>query len=369
MSLAKNIAVLYFGLFAIIFWGALETVGISPRLLQAGFIIASFAAVARTGLTRFQLTASLCFLLYFIATLILRESPAFGAFLYLSAYLVGSNCRHELLSSISGQTIIVGIALMNVLSGIFFFSHDRIMFVGGDPNYTALFFCLVLSVLISRKRRIWSMALTLIICALIIGTFSRTGILCLFVLLLLKGFRPAYNSLSRTSFFPLFMATQIFSIGLSALVLFVVYQSSAPEYVQFQGISRLSFDNLLDVSNFIRLNSTLFFVQESNLDVLWVGARSENLQAFVFEGKYIRPHHFLSALLFEFGVVGSLLILLLLSQFRKSVDPYSSVPLIVFGAAVGFGSYYGFVFAFFFAANAQAKSIAADTLDDAVRHS
>ena len=272
-------------------------------------------------------------LAYFLLTLIFHNSPNFSVLHLILPLIVKEfwNIRDlKYFNKMLFYFILFSI-FISFISG-----PGRLVFFGGDPNYTALIMSLWLCVNYYLHRRMDIASVIIIL--IIIGTFSRTGS----VFLLLAGLLNLVNIRKMSSF--LMIIIQIFSVFFSLLLVQIVYDGQMPSYQEYAGITRLNlFESAADVSNYIRFSANSFMFNEEFQDVLIWGSPNTNLVAFEFINKYIKPHNFFSSMVFEHGIIVGIIIL-----FRLLAINFSNIFVISFfisyGYLLGFGVYTALIF-------------------------
>jgi len=312
------------------------------------FLIAQIAFVAVLPFFVFKNSVSLSTLILFIAGLFLFwysffffESPTFGIFYLISAVVFASGVKVnkefiKFFSYVSFWLAGVSIALS------FIEGADRVVFFGGDPNFTSFWLSMLILIFITfgfSGRHFFVLSLIF----LILFTFSRAGLLFLLCMALYYTYKSFFRKKSQVSDGFLFVLLQIMSVVVSAFFLFIVFNDKLPDYTYRYGFEKFDPSSLIDISNFLRLKGTLFFLNPDYFDVLLFGAWSNEITAFDYGDKFIRPHNFLVGMVFEFGIFFTVAIFY--SIYKKKYWPNRSFLLFltIYGSILGFSYYYGFV--------------------------
>ncbi len=319
---------------------------VASSFLGSPFILAQVLFVAlipfslfRRSIKALDLAFAAALLIIYTYTLLFFPEPTQGFLYLISAILFGSVARYELKKIEIFTKIVVGASIISIILS-FTDGADRVIFFGGDPNFTACWLSLLMAILGSSRR--YKTRLLAYVCGILIFfTLSRSGVLALLLMSSYYYFRKKSVRQYRVSDGVLFLAATFGSLLASYLVLFLAFNNTIPEYVFRSGTDRISFSSLLDVSNFIRVKANLFFVDATITDLL-LGNRNPDATAYDFEGKFIRPHNLLASMIFEFGAFAAVIILI--KFFRKFFwhNRMVLIWLVVFSTTLGFGSYYGF---------------------------
>lgn len=291
-----------------------------------------------------EIALAITFIAILTYTTVYHESPTFGFLYILSAILLGRKARFKYKTLKQFGTLTLFIFYISIAIG-FLNGNDRVCFTGGDPNFTAFALSLALPLTASHPS-IRSKTLHIITYGLIIFTFSRSGFLFLCSLSTYNLASYLWKSLKNVNEGALFLITQLTSIALSYVLMRYLFGDEMPEYVYREGFEKYDTSSIVDISNFIRLKANLFFTEENFKDIAILGAPSNNMVAYEYGDKFIRPHHFYASMVFEFGIIAT--ILMITSTHRKSYWKNKSIIIstCVFGATLGFSYYYGFVILF-----------------------
>lgn len=330
------------GMIGICFYGVLDYIYLF-RPFQILLMLSGFIIVFSNGLKILDVFILLLCLSYFIVASWFHDVPPFGIFYLLSGYFFSRVVSNEVSNKVmSTVPIFVLFGVLNYLIGFIFFNHDRVFFIDGDPNYTALYFAMVHSINSLKKQSLSPSVINYVCLISILMSFSRTGFLYVLFVLLIQIFPYLRSLILRQNFFSVFLVSQILGVLVAYYVLFVVMGNIEPEYIEFAGATRLSSDSLIDVSNFIRLKAMLFFLDETKIQTILLGSTQYDLVAFEFNDKFITPHHFLIGQLWHFGIIG-LLITLRAVYFKRVLCVEGIALLVIFGSLLGFGPFYGYI--------------------------
>jgi hypothetical protein len=333
-------SLLLVGAFFAIFPAASLPFGSPFIVAQLLFVALLPFSLSLRSISTAALASSAVLFMIYSYTFFFFPAPTHGLLYLISAVIFSSNVDFEVRRIEKFSTFALGASLLSVLLAAVF-GADRVVFLGGDPNFTAFWLSILMAVFSSSTR--YLTRLMAYVCgALIFFTFSRSGLLFLFLgaMYCYFGYRVKFQT--RISDRTIFLTATLGSVIISYLVLIYGFKNAIPGYTFRTGLEKFSFESILDISNFIRVKANLFMFDAEFRDLLF-GARNPDAVAYDYQGKFIRPHNHFIAMLFEFGVLGTIIIM---GQFARKYFWHNRLVLIsvvAFSATLGFSYYYGFV--------------------------
>jgi len=316
---------------------------------SSSFVIAQLLFVCALPFFVFEKYMSVKFVVFFavslslfLYTIFFFKSPTFGVLYVLAAILFA---KKSTLGLNDFRQVSYVFAILSLSSIILSFVNgaDRVVFFKGDPNFTAFWLGFLL-ILYQEFKFCYYRVVSFVLVVGILFSFSRSGLLFLILFIFYRLYMIFYPARGKIKDGTIFILTQFVSILISSFLMLYLFNNEMPDYVYRYGFEKYSFESFVDISNYIRLRANIFFFDPELFDVIFFGAPSNEIVAFDYRDKFIRPHNFMMSMIFEFGIFFTSLIFIL-GVYRRQYwgDRSYLILLVVFGSTLGFSYYYGFV--------------------------
>lgn len=220
-----------------------------------------------------------------------------------------------------------------------FFTYGNLVSNSQDPNYTGLQIILLYLLSKTLKNKFLSFFFLLIG----ILTYSRLFIISIPIILILDFLKfKSFSNKVKGSLFLFHIIIYSLFIVLNYLFMKFIFGGDMPDHVQLNGINRL--DRMIDTSNWIRIKANLVFFEGLNFERLFLGELyGQSIDIEGFSEKSIYPHNLLFSMIYNSGIIISLLFLKVYTKLIANFSFSLIVTMLIYQLILGFGVFYGHI--------------------------